>query len=1400
MKKTFCFGLLLVLSNTLVHAATNYWDINGATAGAGGATPAGAWTSAFWSTNSAGNAATGSFASGDSAVFSAGTDATGAFTVSGNATAASIVVEEGTVTISGTITLGAGSLAINSGAVLSTSSSIRISATAGSVMTINGGTARTTNTGAAGSFVDVDQTIVLNGGGTIDYTVANVLNIISGSTVISGTGPLTKSGVGVIAIATACTYSGATIINNGELRIRTDSNRLPTGTDVTINSPGILNLNRVTGADVVGQQIGSLSGNGLVGLSGSILVIGGSANTTFSGAIQVTANAGATGSTGTGGSVTKQGAGILTLTGTNTFTSLLTLSAGGIIVAPTGFLADPVCDVAVNGGTLTLSNAAQTVENLYGTGGTINLTAGHTLTVNSINTSGLRGTTYAGVITGPGNIIKTGALTESFLGANTYTGSTTINVGKLFLSTTSTGAGVFSVADNAGLGVTVTSPGTSLNISDLTLGNSTTEFDFAALGYPSTKMANVTGTLNVNGTVAVNARGFTNAGTATLLEYVVPQGGLGNFALGVLPPRINGTLTNDTTNGKVTLNTTGGDSLIWVGDASGNWTVNDVGNPTWRLVNGATAAEYQETAVQGDVVRFDDTATGTTTIAIPVAVSPYKVITIDNSALNYSFSGSGKISGLASLVKNGTSQLTLATTNDYSGGTTLNSGIVNVGSSSPFGTGKLTINSGVIRSDTAGIARTTGTNSVDLSGNVTLGDSTLNGDLTLPTGPWTIKGGSQQITVDTINATLSSSVGQDVSGRGLTKAGSGTLNLTGANTFSGGFNHNGGRVRINSTTGLGAASSLVTLADGVALSTSAGTARTLTYAWTLNGNVTLGQSSSGTAALTLAGILDLGASTREITLDNLTDTISASITNSGGIMVDQNNMSVSSGTVTAVGAGYLASSTTVTFDNSGTGGSGAAATVTTNAVDGSIATIVISNFGSGYTNAPTITISGVGAGAAGTVAISSKVLVLTGAANTYAGSTTISNGTIQVNATSTLGNGAGTLNLSGGTLQSSAARTVATANPVNLTTDSVITTTSTAASANFEFSNNSVAGTSGTLTFRSSPTTGTFKPRFSGSGFNFTRPIGLANVASSFIELNFFNTTGTAQTFSGIISGSGSVRRSASTAGTGGQTIFTEANTYSGGTSIGDGALVVNNTTGSGTGSGAVTLTARGTLAGNGTVSGAVSGTGSIAPGTSVGTLTLGNGLDLSAGGTNVWELAANTTSGAGTSFDQISLTGGNLVLGGTSRLRVSFIGTATFPDSSNPFWQVTHTWQVISLSGTAANLSASAFSGVDGASGNNAGYFTNSVDLNGNVFLTFIPRPVPQPVIESNISGAGTTSAILNWSAVDGVTYQVQYKNDLNAVNWSVLGSVTASGSTASITDTTDPVPASRFYRIVYQ
>lgn len=408
-------------------AADAYWDANGTDPGAG-ATPAGIWgTDPFWNLLADGTGTPGPWTAGDTAIFSAGSDATNAFTVTinGTQTAGAMVIKDGAVTLAtGTLALGTGSLTLNPGTLLSTDSSLRISASAGATLNINGATLRTTNPGGAGTFYDADFLVTIGPlGATFSHVTPNILNIVQTAMVVTGPGGLTKEGAGVLAIAGTCTYQGSTIINDGEIRIRSTANRLPITTAVIVNSPGVFNLNGVA------QRIGSLSGNGLVGIAGTAsqtLTVGDDTSTVFSGSLRDIANAGAGGGTNGVGRVLKLGTGTLTLAGVNTYSGTLTISNGTIVAMPDATLCGPICDVVVGGGVIVFSNAAQTILSLAGTNGSVVLDGANTLTV-----SNSAAKTYGGILAGAGNLVKRNTGTWTLAGNNTYTGSTLIGAGAI---------------------------------------------------------------------------------------------------------------------------------------------------------------------------------------------------------------------------------------------------------------------------------------------------------------------------------------------------------------------------------------------------------------------------------------------------------------------------------------------------------------------------------------------------------------------------------------------------------------------------------------------------------------------------------------------------------------------------------------------------------------------------------------------------------------------------------------------------------------------------------------------------------------------------------------------------------------------------------------------------------
>ena len=490
---------MLAVSVASTQAADKYWDINGNTPADIGATndpngiatpSVGGWTTTdlYWNSDPAGidGGGTGTLTgwtggAADRAVFSAGTNANGtganATQISAAAlTVGGILIEEGEIVLGGsnavTVTPG-GTVELMPGAILSTNSSARIAAAASSatgpvlsvLYKLNGTTAilKSTNSGFAGSFVDGDAQIVLNGGGKFIYDGGAQINIIPAQTgtntaAITGTGPLiVDATVGALAIAGAANYTGATEIIGGELRIRTSNDRLPVTTDVIVSSPGVLNLNGLS------QKIGSLSGTGNVGTAAGTLTIEGATSTVFDGALVNTANFNtppAPGSTGTFGRLIKNGSGVITFNGVNDINGSVTLNAGGITVGAAGSLCGDLADLTITGGTLTLNNGAETVENFGGTGGSVVLNNNTMLTTDPTTNATAANTTYTGVISGSGGLIKQNTIagiakTLSLTGANTYSGGTTVTSGRVnsnSVSGTGSAASAVTVNDTGVLG------------------------------------------------------------------------------------------------------------------------------------------------------------------------------------------------------------------------------------------------------------------------------------------------------------------------------------------------------------------------------------------------------------------------------------------------------------------------------------------------------------------------------------------------------------------------------------------------------------------------------------------------------------------------------------------------------------------------------------------------------------------------------------------------------------------------------------------------------------------------------------------------------------------------------------------------------------------------------------
>ena len=110
-------------------------------------------------------------------------------------------------------------------------------------------------------------------------------------------------------------------------------------------------------------------------------------------------------------------------------------------------------------------------------------------------------------------------------------------------------------------------------------------------------------------------------------------------------------------------------TLVWNGNVDTNWDI--AGTANWLVGAGST------TFANANNVQLDDTATGATTVNLTTTLAP-KNVNVLNSAKSYTITGSGNLTGTASLTKNGNGTLILAgpQTNDYIGPTTLSGGTV----------------------------------------------------------------------------------------------------------------------------------------------------------------------------------------------------------------------------------------------------------------------------------------------------------------------------------------------------------------------------------------------------------------------------------------------------------------------------------------------------------------------------------------------------------------------------------------------------------------------------------------------------------------------------------------------------------------------------------------------------
>lgn len=408
-------------------------------------------------------------------------------------------------------------------------------------------------------------------------------------------------------------------------------------------------------------------------------------------------------------------------------------------------------------GVLTFDNGLVNVN--YLTNGNQTVSGGGTgvgvINVNSNATYGAAGILQVNNTLVLGGVASGGTLTPG------TAGTVNVNGGTLSANAVLNGLGTGTInLTNASFSLNSTAGTPAAPINNFTAGNATLQFSALLNATNAVVTTLATGGTNVIN-IALAPPLSSIPAVFKLIKYSGSIGGAGyNFTLGALPPLCLGYLSNDTLNASVDLVLTNGPlGLTWDGVVSGDW---DTITTNWF-------AAGPELYADGDYVTFPDGAT-TSTVNLTATFAPGGT-TVTNNALEYIFTGGGAIGGTGSLVKQGTNTLILDNSgiNSFSGGINITGGALQVGNN-------------------------------DTSGN-------------LPAGA--VADASVLVFDRQDNIT----VPNNISGTGsLVQGGGGTVELTGASTFSGPvLATNNSTLQLGSGTGIGVGNNSLTIANGSTL-------------------------------------------------------------------------------------------------------------------------------------------------------------------------------------------------------------------------------------------------------------------------------------------------------------------------------------------------------------------------------------------------------------------------------------------------------------------------------------------------------------------------------------------------------------------------------------------------------
>ena len=384
-------------------------------------------------------------------------------------------------TYTGSTTINAGTLQTNTVGALPGTTDVFLADVSGAILNLNNfnqSIASLAGGGTTGGNVALGSAI-LTTTGNASLTYGGVISGTLGAFVKQGTGTLTLSGIH--------TYTGGTNILGGILAL-SGAGSLANTSAVTAN--GTFDISSITPSS---STIGALNGNGAVALGAKNLTFGNGTSSTFSGVISGS------------GALTKAGTGIQTLTAIQTYTGTTNIQAGTLALTSTASIASSAGVQLSTGGVFDTTAGNQTIKNLSGTGGLVNLGNANLLFGTSSST------TYQGTFQGLSPLIKQGTGVVTLTTASPlYGGQPMINAGGITLQhTRALGTGLITIANNAALTLDFSNTVFSNTLS----GNGTTFVAGQNINLNSNNSA-FAGSWNISGSASVTSE--LNLGTASV--------------------------------------------------------------------------------------------------------------------------------------------------------------------------------------------------------------------------------------------------------------------------------------------------------------------------------------------------------------------------------------------------------------------------------------------------------------------------------------------------------------------------------------------------------------------------------------------------------------------------------------------------------------------------------------------------------------------------------------------------------------------------------------------------------------------------------------------------------------------------------------------------------------------